>query len=87
VEAESAEEALRALDRGVAPALMVTDHLMPGMTGSALAREVRARHPQTPVIVVSGYTDVELDPGLVLLGKPFRLKELRDCVESATARG
>ena len=87
VEADSAEEALRALDRGVAPVLMVTDHLMPGMSGSALAREVRARHPRTPVIVVSGYTDVELDPGLVLLGKPFRLKELRDCVESATARG
>ena len=26
-------------------------------------------------------------PVLVLLGKPFRLKELRDCVEAATARG
>ena len=34
-----------------------------------------------------GYTDVQLEPGLVLLGKPFRLKELRDCVEAATARG
>lgn len=85
VEASSAEGALQALDGGVTPALMVTDHLMPGMSGSALAREVRTRHPHTPVIVVSGYTDVELDPGLVLLGKPFRLKELRDCVEAATA--
>jgi len=87
VEADSAEGALRALERGVVPALLVTDHLMPGMSGSDLAREVRGRHPQAAVIVVSGYTDVQLDPGLVLLGKPFRLKELRDCVSAATARG
>jgi DNA-binding NtrC family response regulator len=86
VEASSAEEALRTLDGGAVPALLITDHLMPGMSGSALAREVVARHPHTRVIVVSGYTDVELDPGLVLLGKPFRLKDLRDCVRNATAR-
>lgn len=87
VEAGSAEEALQALDRGVAPELLITDHLMPGKSGSVLAREVVARLPQTRVIVVSGYTDVELDPGLILLGKPFRLKELRDCVTAATTRG
>ncbi|AKC87035.1 response regulator [Pseudoxanthomonas suwonensis] len=86
VEANSAEDALRTLEQGVVPALLVTDHLMPGMSGSELAREVRGRHPQAAVIVVSGYTSVELDPGLVLLGKPFRLKDLRDCVEAATAR-
>ncbi|WP_372016527.1 response regulator [Pseudoxanthomonas sp. 10H] len=86
VEAGSAEEALRAVDGGLVPVLMVTDQLMPGMSGAALAREVVSRHPRTRVIVVSGYTDVELDPGLVLLGKPFRLKELRDCVEAATAQ-
>jgi len=85
VEAASAEQALRALESGVVPALLVTDHLMSGMSGSDLAREVVARHPHTRVIVVSGYADVELDPGLVLLGKPFRLKELRDCIQNATA--
>ena len=84
VEAHSAEAALQALDSGVAPSLLVTDHLMPGMSGSALAREVVARLPDTRVIVVSGYTDMQLDPGLVLLGKPFRLKDLRDCVISTT---
>jgi DNA-binding NtrC family response regulator len=86
LEAASAEEALRAIGDGVSPSLLVTDHLMSGMSGSELAREVHARHPQAAVIVVSGYTDVELDPGLVLLGKPFRLQELRDCVATATAR-
>ena len=87
LEADSAEQALQALERGVTPALLVTDHLMPGMSGSDLARLVHARLPEAAVIVVSGYTDVVLDPGLVLLGKPFRLKELRDCVQAATARG
>jgi two-component system, response regulator PdtaR len=86
-EADSAEDALQALDSGLLPTLLVTDHLMPGMSGSDLARVVRARLPPIAVVVVSGYTDVVLDPGLVLLGKPFRLKELRDCVEAATARG
>ncbi|WP_024870171.1 response regulator [Pseudoxanthomonas suwonensis] len=85
VEAGSAEEALRALDGGLVPDLLITDHLMPGMSGSDLAREVRVRFPQAAVIVVSGYSNMELDPGLLLLGKPFRLKDLRDCVNSATA--
>ncbi|MCR6686701.1 response regulator [Pseudoxanthomonas sp.] len=86
VEAGSAEDALRVMDGGLVPAVVVTDHLMPGMSGSDLARAVVARHPRAAVVVVSGYTNVELDPGLVLLGKPFKLKELRDCVEAATAR-
>ncbi|MBD9370983.1 response regulator [Xanthomonas sp. XNM01] len=85
VEADSGEEALRRLDDGLAPNLLVTDHLMPGMSGSELAREVTARHPQTAVIVVSGYTNVALDPGLVLLGKPFRLNDLRNTVQAAMA--
>ena len=86
VEADSAEDAQRELERGLVPSLLITDHLMPGMSGSALAREVVSRLPRIRVIVVSGYSDVELDPGLVLLGKPFRLKELRDCVIAATSR-
>ncbi len=83
VEADSGEDALRRLDAGLTPSLLVTDHLMPGMSGSDLAREVTARHPDTAVIVVSGYTNVALDPGLVLLGKPFRLSDLRNSVEAA----
>jgi len=85
VEAGSAEEALAELDRGLQPGLLVTDHLMPGMSGADLARVVRTRLPHTAVIVVSGYTNVELDPSLVRLSKPFRLNDLRTCVESATA--
>lgn len=86
VEAGSSEEALAELDRGLRPTLLVTDHLMPGMSGADLAKVVVARHPSTAVVVVSGYTNVELDPSLMRLSKPFRLNELRNCVEAATAR-
>ncbi len=86
VEASSAEEALRALDDGLTPAVLVTDHLMPGMTGAELARTVRARLPETAIVIVSGYTSMaDFDPGLTILSKPFRQHELAASVESANA--
>ncbi|WP_197076500.1 PAS domain-containing protein [Luteimonas sp. FCS-9] len=85
VEAGSAEEALAALEGGLAPDVLVTDHLMPGMTGAELARTVRDRLPGTAVVIVSGYTSMaEFDPGLTILGKPFRQHELVASVEAAT---
>ncbi|HEX2330625.1 MAG TPA: response regulator [Candidatus Angelobacter sp.] len=36
------------------PDLVLTDHLMPGMTGAELAREIKARYPEMPVIIVTG---------------------------------
>ncbi|UNK42731.1 PAS domain-containing protein [Luteimonas sp. S4-F44] len=86
IEAGSAEEALAALEGGLAPDVLVTDHLMPGMTGAELARTVRDRLPGTAVVIVSGYTSMaEFDPGLTILGKPFRQHELVASVEAATA--
>ncbi|MCM2334247.1 MAG: PAS domain-containing protein [Anaeromyxobacteraceae bacterium] len=57
--------------------LLVTDVVMPGMDGRALADELRRRHPGLRVLFVSGYTqDVishhgVLDAGVELLAKPF----------------
>ena len=76
-EAESAEEALALTDRGLRFDLLVTDHLMPGMTGTELAHELRARWPDLPVLVVSGYDDTDgLAPDLPRLSKPFRQADL-----------
>ena len=76
-EACSAEEALRLLDGGLAPDLLVTDHLMPGMSGAELARQVRSRSPDLPVLIVSGYAQVDgIAPDLPRLTKPFRNAEL-----------
>jgi CheY-like chemotaxis protein len=78
-EASSAEEALRLLKQGAAPDLIVTDHLMPGMSGAELAREVRATKPGLPILIVSGYAEVEgIAPDLPRLTKPFRNAELAE---------
>jgi PAS domain S-box-containing protein len=87
VDASSAEDALQMVDEGLAPDLLITDHLMPGMTGTELARKVRSRCPDLPVLLVSGYADVEgLDDALPRLTKPFRQKELAASV-AALAKG
>jgi CheY-like chemotaxis protein len=77
VEAASAEEALRRLNGGLSPDLLVTDHLMPGMNGLDLARVVQLGWPCIKVLVVSGYAEAEgISPDLPRLTKPFRNVEL-----------
>ena len=77
VEAASAEQALELMEHGLQPALLITDHLMPGMTGTELARRIQLIYPSIPVLIVSGYTDVEtFAPDLPLLPKPFRIEDL-----------
>ncbi len=77
IEAASAEEALRMLDNGTAVDIVVTDHLMPGMTGTDLARHVQLARPQLPILLVSGYAELEgIDAKLPRLTKPFRKDEL-----------
>jgi PAS domain S-box-containing protein len=77
IDTDSAEDALRLLTEGLVPSLVVTDHLMPGMTGTELARKVRKRHPEIPVLLVSGFAEVEeIAPDLPRLTKPFRQQEL-----------
>ncbi|HEV2568755.1 PAS domain S-box protein [Sphingomonas sp.] len=77
VEAGSAEDALRFLQTSRKPDLLVTDHLMPGMSGAELPQNARALHPALPILVVSGYAEVEgISPDLPRLTKPFRNADL-----------
>jgi CheY-like chemotaxis protein len=39
--------------------LVITDHFMPGMTGSQFVRELRGTHPQIPVLVISGMEEAQ----------------------------
>jgi CheY-like chemotaxis protein len=76
-EAETAEAALMLVEKGLKPDLLITDHLMPGMSGVDLALALRDIFPELPVLIVSGYAEVEgLTPGLPRLTKPFRSAEL-----------
>jgi PAS domain S-box-containing protein len=78
-EAASAEAALALVDDGLAPNMLVSDHLMPGMSGVELALALRKTMPHLPVLIVSGYADLEgLVPGLPRLTKPFKSVELAE---------
>ena len=69
--------------------LVVTDHLMPGMTGLQLVERLAAARPYMPVLLVSGYCDVAGDRGLSLpmLAKPFDQAALDQAVRRALAGG
>jgi CheY-like chemotaxis protein len=58
VSAYSAEEALQKFDQEKFDVL-VTDFRMEGMNGLELAQRVRAKNPQIPVIIVTGYGPIE----------------------------
>lgn len=76
-EASSAEEALACVRDGLSPDLIVTDHLMPGMTGGELIRRLREDHPTLRALLVSGYAEVDqVAPDLPRLAKPFRQADL-----------
>jgi PAS domain S-box-containing protein len=82
--AESPEAALALADRHPGPIhLLLTDVVMPRLSGRDLARRLTAAHPDTRVLFMSGYTSdvlgrqgVELASDVVLIEKPFKVEEL-----------
>jgi signal transduction histidine kinase len=77
VDAATALEAEALLRRDHAFDLVLTDHLMPGVTGAELARTIRATWPSLPVLLVSGYAETQsIDISIPRLAKPFRQTEL-----------
>lgn len=59
--------------------LLLTDVVMPGLSGQELAKHARARHPEIRVLYMSGYSDEELEDlllGAEFLQKPFTPGEL-----------
>ena len=77
IEARSGEDALRKLRQRGPVDVLITDHLMPQMTGVELARAVSIEWPTLPVLIVSGYSDaLGIDAELPRLEKPFRQADL-----------
>lgn len=81
--ATRAKEALRILEEERAPQLLLTDIVMPGLSGIALAAKVHRLMPGLPVIFMTGYaTDYEEElSGSVCLGKPFTVVQLLTAVK------
>ena len=85
---EDGESVISQFDDGL-PAVLMTDIRMPGISGLELAAQVRARHPELPVIIMTAHTD--LDSALAsyesgafeYLPKPFDLDEAVRLVQRA----
>jgi signal transduction histidine kinase/CheY-like chemotaxis protein len=77
IEARSAQEALTMLETETGVDLLVTDHLMPGITGTDLAVQVRATRPDMRILVISGYAETDgISAELPRLTKPFKQSDL-----------
>jgi signal transduction histidine kinase len=87
IEANSAKAALEILETNSGIDIVVTDHAMPGMNGSELARRIRDSWPELPVVLVTGYADLPngFDPLLPRLSKPYRQQELGDLISTLGA--
>jgi two-component system, cell cycle sensor histidine kinase and response regulator CckA len=83
LQAADGPSALELLRRHTGPVdLLVTDVVMPGMSGPEVANAVSAMLPGTRVLYISGYTDSAighhgvLEPGIAFLQKPFSAGDL-----------
>jgi PAS domain S-box-containing protein len=83
IQANSGEEALRALSQAGTVDLLVADHAMPEMTGVQLARRVAADRPDLPILLATGYAELPSGEGggLARLDKPFSQKQLSDAIQ------
>ncbi|MBE7484650.1 MAG: response regulator [Polyangiaceae bacterium] len=95
LEAASGAEALREVERAEDIDVVVTDLVMPAMSGPDLARELRKARPRLRLLFISGYAAdtaaerEELDGGAAFLQKPFTpdalTAKLRELLTSAPA--
>ncbi len=97
ITASNGEEAIRVAELYGQPIdLLVTDVVMPGMNGRALADRLLAKQPKLKVLYISGYTDSfiaghgVLEEGTFLLHKPFTeevlIRKVRDVLDGRPSR-
>lgn len=86
--ARDGHEALALADQQPPLDLLITDYLMPEMTGDELIARIRELRPNLKALVITGHGDVldraspewwRAEPHL---SKPFRIQALRDAVAS-----
>lgn len=82
LEASSGEDAMAVLDaRATMPELVVTDMMLPGMSGVHLVERLRRATPALPVVYVSGYASddaspIRTDEHTAFVAKPFTSRQL-----------
>ena len=92
LEADNGEGALEVIGKAGEPIdLIISDVVMPGMDGHTLIKRVRRELPDVKVILMSGYAEdvaaaeIERDPTIHFLAKPFTLKGLAGKVKELMA--
>jgi two-component system, cell cycle sensor histidine kinase and response regulator CckA len=86
LEAPNGAEAIRVCGEHQGIALMITDVVMPGISGRELSERVSALQPNLKVLFMSGYTEHSivhhgvLDPGIRMIQKPFTPSDLAEVV-------
>ena len=81
--AASGEEALRHLEAGFRPEVVILDMNMPGLGGLGTLPRLRSLDPAVPILLATGRTDqtaldlVAAHPGVSLLAKPFGVSDLQ----------
>ncbi|MCD2325395.1 response regulator [Sphingomonas sp. IC-56] len=83
VTAENGEVALEMLEGMDRPDLLISDVVMPLMDGPSMARQVRRKHPDLPILFMSGYAEEQLRRSIDLdnvafLPKPFSVQQLAE---------
>ncbi|WP_324263076.1 response regulator [Altererythrobacter sp. H2] len=90
--APDGEEGLAAVAGGGSFDLVVSDVVMPGMDGPAMAKAIRKLHPAMPILFMSGYAEEQLRDEIDMenmhfLAKPFNVQQIGDTVAMVMAGG
>jgi PAS domain S-box-containing protein len=87
LQAEAGPQALDILKGAARVDLLITDQAMPKMTGAQLAETVRARWPDLPIILATGFAELTsgLAADLPRLAKPFTQADLTRAINDAMA--
>jgi len=90
---ENAQEVMRALQAQEVPQVLVSDIRMPGENGLELLEQVKARLPDLPVIIMTGFSDLDSAVSAFqggayeYLPKPFDVDEATALIQKACQRG
>ena len=64
--------------------LVITDHIMPLMTGLQLAEAVRNDHPMMPILLATGYAELPAGSQWPRIAKPFAQDDLARAIADVT---
>jgi DNA-binding NtrC family response regulator len=80
IEAATGQDALRVLTGDPTIGVLVSDILLPGISGRTLAQKAQEVRPDLRIVLTTGYDAEAPRDGTPWLQKPFRIETLRDLI-------